>query len=257
MSELFALTGIIGFAVAVAGTLAGSFVKGATGFAMPMIMISVMATVLPADVALGLLILPTLLANLYQALGDGIRPALRSAKAFRRYLAVVLFFIAGSAQLVAVLPQAVLFLVLGVPITGFALMMLGGVRFHVPPDRRGPVELAVAGFAGFVGGISGVWGPPTVAYLTAIEAKKDDSVRVQGVIYLAGACVLTVAHLRSGVLNAQTVPMSLMLVPVMVLGMWVGTRARGHMDDRKFRRWTLVVLVVAGANLVRRGLAGF
>ncbi len=237
-------------------TLVASFVKGAIGFAMPMIMISGLATFLPADLALALLILPTLFANVYQALGDGVAAAVASAKLFRRYLSVILVFIAGSAQLVAILPQPVLFLILGVPITGFALMQLAGVKFHVPPGRRGPVEVATAAFAGFVGGISGVWGPPTAAYLAAIEAPKNDAVRVQGVIFLAGACMLTIAHLNSGVLNAQTAPLSLLLLPAMALGMWSGTRARGRMDDTRFQRWTLVVLVIAGVNLIRRGVVG-
>lgn len=95
-----------------------------------------------------------------------------------------------------------------------------------------------------------------MAYLTAIQASKNDSVRVQGVVYLAGACVLTLAHIKSGVLNAQTAPLSALMVLPAALGMWIGMQARGQMDEKRFRRWTLVVLIVAGLNLVRKGLMG-
>lgn len=257
MDQAFSLTTPTELVAAMAITVLASFVKGAIGFALPMIMISGLATFLSAELALALLIIPTLLANVIQAFGDGLRAALASARVYRRYLVIVLAFIALSAQLVAILPSAVLFFTLGLPITGFAIWQLLGKRLEVGPSWRGPVEIVVASIARFTGGLSGVWGPPTVAYLTMIGAAKDDSVRVQGVIYLSGACVLTVAHINSGVLNAHTAPLSLFMVLPASVGLWIGMRTRGKMDEKRFRRWTLIVLVVAGLNLIRRGVVGF
>lgn len=237
-------------------TILASFVKGAVGFAMPMIMISGLATIVSADLALAMLIIPTLLMNVIQAFGDGLKAAWESAKTYRRYLLILLTFIVLSAQLVAVLPQSALFLALGIPITAFAAWQLAGRKVVVPPAWRGAVEIIIGVIAGFVGGISGVWGPPTVVFLTMIDAPKDDAVRVQGVIFLSGACMLTVAHLNSGVLNLQTGPLSLFMVLPAYLGMWLGMRQRGKLDAAKFRRWTLVVLIVAGLNLIRKGLVG-
>ena len=54
-------------AVAFAVTLFAGFVKGAIGFAMPMLMLSAFGSFLPAELALALLILPTLLTNFAQA----------------------------------------------------------------------------------------------------------------------------------------------------------------------------------------------
>ena len=78
--------------------------------------------------------------------------------------------------------------------------------------------------------------------------------RVQGVVFLMGAVVLTFAHLGSGVLNAQTLPLSAVLVVPGVVGMIVGLRVHDRLDVAQFRRWTLVLLVFSGLNLVRRGL---
>ncbi|WP_138471681.1 sulfite exporter TauE/SafE family protein [Poseidonocella sp. HB161398] len=254
---LFWPTGPGGAIAAVAITILAAFVKGATGFAMPMIMISGLATFLPGEFALALLIIPTLVTNVIQAFGGGLDHALDAAKRYWRYIAIVLACIAVSAQLVSVMPQAVLFLSLGVAISGFALWQLTGRRITVPPHLKVRVEIMVGAVAGLIGGLSGVWGPPTVAYLSASGATKNESVRVQGVVYFAGACVLALAHLRSGVLNAQTLPLSAAMVLPALAGLAIGMQARGRMDEQLFRRCTLVVLIVAGLNLVRRGLAGF
>lgn len=77
---------------------------------------------------------------------------------------------------------------------------------------------------------------------------------MQGVIYGIGAIVLLLAHIRSGVFNSETAPFSaLMLLPAgigLVAGMWVQDR----MDQARFRKATLLVLTVAGVNLIRRGV---
>ena len=79
---------------------------------------------------------------------------------------------------------------------------------------------------------------------------------IQGVIYGLGSVMLLAGHLRSGVLNTQTLPLSAaMVVPAMV-GMWLGFKLGDRFDQGKFRKVTLWVLIIAGVNLIRRGVMG-
>ena len=107
---------------------------------------------------------------------------------------------------------------------------------------------------GLVGGISGIWGPPLVVLLLSLHAPKAEQMRVQGVVFFIGAMVLTAAHLQSGLLNAQTLPFSAALVVPAIVGMGLGYLAHDRLDVTQFRRWTLVLLVLTGLNLVRRAL---
>ena len=93
-----------------------------------------------------------------------------------------------------------------------------------------------------------------MAYLTALGTEKREQMRVQGVIYGLGAVALTLAHVGSGVLNTRTVWLSVLLLPPALLGMWIGKQAQDRIDQQAFRRATLLVLLVAGLNLVRRAL---
>ncbi len=238
------------FVAAVGVTCVAGFVKGAVGFAMPMIMISLLGSFLPPDVALAALIGPTLMANLWQALRQGIGSALQSALRFRRFLLVGLVFLIGSAQLFRVLPAQVLFLLIGTPVVLFSIAQLLGWR---PRFVGGIAEVILAAIAGFSGGLSGVWGPPTVAYLTAMDTPKTEHVRVQGVIYACGAVALLGAHIQSGVVRQETVPLMLVMLVPAAAGMWVGVRLHDRMDQERFRITTLFVLVLVGLNLIRRG----
>jgi len=240
----------------VALALFAGFVKGTVGFALPMIMISGLASFLPPDVALAGLIVPAVVTNLWQALRNGPVAAIASARNHWRFLLMLLGFIAASAQLVTVLPASVLFLILGIPVSVFAMIQLIGWRPRIDARNRRPVELGVGAFSGFLGGISGIWGPPTVLYLTALDTPKVEQMRVQGVVYCAGAIMLVLAHTQSGVLTAPSVTLSSLLVIPALIGLYIGFRAQDRMDQTKFRKMTLLVLVVAGLNLIRRGLMG-
>lgn len=234
--------------------LAGGFVKGAVGFALPMILISGLSTFMAPELALAGLILPTVATNGLQALRQGPAEAWRSVKRFRVFLIVGGVLLVSSSQLVRVLPSDVILLVIGIPVFAFACLQLAGWsprRMDAPPRW---LEVSIAAFAGFVGGMSGVWGPPTVAYLTILGTEKAEQMRVQGVIYGLGAVLLVLAHSQSGVLTPQTTLFSAaMLLPVMI-GMWVGLRFHDKLDPVRFKRMTLLVLLVASLNLMRKAL---
>ncbi len=238
----------------VAVTLLASFVKGAVGFGMPMLMISGLASLLPPQEALAALILPTVFTNLFQALRDGPGAAWRCVQDWWRLIVTISIFIAISSQLVTLIPERALLLALGVPIVGYALMELTGRHLAFHPRHRARAEVVAGAVGGFYGGLSGVWGPPTIALLLSLGVEKRENVRVQGVVYLIGAVTLLAGHLHSGVLNPRTLPLSAALVLPALAGMWLGFRLHDRFDAARFRRWTLVVLVLAALNLMRQAL---
>lgn len=240
------------WAGAIGVTLLAGFIKGVVGFAMPMIMISGLGSVVSPELALAALILPTLASNGMQALRQGPRAAAASAVKFRVFLIVGAVMLFLSAQLVTVLPVAVMLAMIGVPIVAFALAQILGWNGTLPAGPSRGFEVGIGAFAGFIGGLSGVWGPPTVAYLTALGTEKREQIRVQGVIYGLGAMALTVAHVGSGVLNAATFWLSLAMIPPAVFGMWLGGQVQDRIDQKVFKQATLWVLLIAGLNLVRR-----
>ena len=229
-------------------------IKGFTGFAMPMVILSGLGTFLPAELALAGLILPTLVTNIWQAARQGIGAAFASSRKHWRFIVVALGFLAVTAQFVTLLPQNTLFLVLGIPVTVFAVLQLIGWQPTIDPERRRKTEFGFGALAGSTGGLSGVWGPPTVMYLTAMNTPKVEHVRVQGVVYSTGAVGLVLAHLNSGILDARGLVLSASLVLPACVGLAVGFAILDRMDQEKFRWAILIVLVVAGLNLIRRGL---
>ncbi len=253
--DLFSLISPQDLALAFFVAFVAGWVKGMVGFAMPMVLISGLSIVLAPQLALAGLIFPTLVTNGVQALRDGLSAAFQSIRKFRVFLLVGLIFLLLSSQLVSIVPAKVFLLMIGAPVTVFALIQLLGAKLVLEnPSKR--AEALVSAVAGFVGGMSGVWGPPTVAYLTALNTPKAEQMRVQGVIYGLGAVALTVAHIGSGILTSQTALLSALLILPALAGMKCGLLFQSRIDQAMFRKLTLLVLMVAGLNLLRRGIFG-
>ncbi|WP_234416950.1 sulfite exporter TauE/SafE family protein [Loktanella sp. Alg231-35] len=244
------------FVFACAVTLCGGFVKGAVGFAMPLIMISGMGILIPPELVVAGLVIPIVIANGVQVGRAGLGHARAALSEHWRYVLVVCIMILVAAQFVRSIPTDTMFIVLGVSVVGLCAIQLIGWRPLIPPAMRTPFEWIAGALAGTLGGLSGTWGPPTVLYLLALRTPREQQMSVQGVIYGLGSVMLLVGHVQSGILNAQTWGFSAALVLPSLLGMWLGFRWGARFDQERFRKITLWVLIIAGTNLIRRGIMG-
>ena len=244
------------FALSCGVMLLAGFTKGAIGFAMPMVAMALLPTVMPVQMALAALIIPVLVTNVQMSLRQGVRPALDSGRRFWRIIAMTALGIAISAPFVVLLPQQAMFLMLGATVLLFSAVQFSGWTPDIPPRLRNPVEYAMGLAGGLFGGVSGIWGPLTVTYLLAIRVEKREMLRVMSVVFTLGAVVFTLSHLRSGVLNVQTGTFSAVLLIPSVLGMWLGYMVQDRLDQALFRRLTILMLCLTALNLLRRGLMG-
>ncbi|MFU1476470.1 sulfite exporter TauE/SafE family protein [Roseovarius sp. C7] len=235
------------------GFLAG-LLKGCIGFGLPTVMIAGLSLIMGPEVALAALALPALVSNGWQALRGGTAAAWASLRRFRVFLLSGFALMVISAQFVPYLPPRLMILLIGVPIFLFALFALMGRHLPIPQNPSQRVQGGVGAISGLIGGVTGMWGPPTVALLTAMQTDKGDQLRIQGVIYGLGAVTLVGSHLVSGVLNAQTVPLSLAMILPALAGMRAGFLIHDWLDQRQFQRLTHVALLIAGSLLMGRGL---
>lgn len=242
----------VAFWTAMAVTLLAGFVKGAVGFAMPLILISAFSAFLPPELALAGLMLPGLVTNLSQSFRQGGAEALRTVAKYRRFLIGMAVFIVVSAQVFAHIPRMGYLLLLGGPLTVFAAVQLAGVPLALPLRHRNGAEWGLGVIGGLYGGVSGIWGPPLLVFLLSTGVAKTEMVRAQGVVFLIGAVALLAAHLGTGIASPPRLAFSAALVLPAMIGMQLGYRVQDRLDQALFRRWTQGLLVLTGLNLVRQ-----
>lgn len=240
--------------IALGGTMFGAFTKGVTGFALPILMITIMANFLPLDLVLASIIVPTFVSNLWQALQDGVPKALQSTRLRAKFLIVMVIVIFIVANVARNFAADDLLLVVGIIILGVSLLQLSGVRFWIPPRYRNIAEIGVGMIAGGLGGISGTWGPPTVLYLMAIDTEKREQIRSCGIIFGIGAAALWLAHTRTGFMTREALIFSTILLIPMAMGLTLGRQFVDKLPGTTFRKIVLVVLALVALNIIRRSL---
>ncbi len=245
--EVFVLVLSIGI------TLAAGIVKGAIGFAMPLIMVSLIGSIVEPKLALAAIIVPIVFSNMYQAFHTGIRAAAEVSRLHWRYILATCVFIFIAAQLVPSIPNQTFYFIIGIPVLILTLIQLVGIKLSIRPAYHKISEYLVGAISGMLGGLAGTWGPTTVLYLLAIDSPKERQVIVQGVIYGLGSIALLFGHLQSGILNTSTISFSVLLLLPALIGMWIGFKIQFKLSHSQFRKITLIVLLIAGCNLIRLG----
>jgi uncharacterized membrane protein YfcA len=229
--------------------LAGS-VKGTLGIGLPTTAVSLMAQVSDARTAIAIVIIPMAITNAWQ-----VYRSTDVVLVWRRYwpLAVcMMVFIAIFSQVAVAIPARTLTFFLGVIVTLFAAVNL----WRQPPllARRYdlPAQVITGSIAGIMGGITGVWAPPVIAYLSASRLDKEQFVSTIGLLLLLGSLVLCVGYWRVGIIQAEIAHLSIiMLVPAM-LGFAFGEQLRQRLSGDRFRIFVLLFFLVMGLNLMRR-----
>lgn len=231
----------------------GGVVKGIVGIGLPIVSIAILVNFLPPSLSIAIVVIPILVTNLWQATRfSGLLHLLR------RFWLTILFFVTSlsiTARLLVGIDPQYLFGALGISVVIFTASNLFRPRVHAvtPQTERwlGPLA-GIAG--GFLGGISTIWGPPLMMFLMMLNLKKDEWVRAVGLIWFTGAIPLTLSYWANGMLNEQSFPLSVAACIPGMIGILIGEKIRGYVNQETFRKVLLTLLFLIGLNLIRRAL---
>jgi uncharacterized membrane protein YfcA len=142
------------------------------------------------------------------------------------------------------MPAELLKLVAGIVIVFVGLLMLKGYRAHLKQPHK---------WYGVVGLISGVLqgalslsGPPVVLFLTNQDADKM-TFRANLTAYFTLLNVISIpGFVLSGVITASVMLKAVTLLPFMLVGLMLGMMSSDKIDEKLFKRLTLVLMIVSG-----------
>ena len=183
-----ALAALIGICI-----LGGS-AKGALGIGIPLLAVPLTAPFMDLPAAIALLTVPIFATNLGQAIeGTGTKAAL--LRLWPMLLAVVAGTVAGVHLLVSI-DRTVLN-----GTVGALLVLVAGWLFCRPRIALGFGAERFAGppiglLAGVMGGVSGMFGPPLIAYMIGLGLRPNEFVKHISILFLAAGATLVAGARR-------------------------------------------------------------
>lgn len=238
-------------AVAAVFLLAG-MIKGVVGLGLPTISMALLALFMPPATAAALLVVPSLITNLWQA-----GPVRRLAPLLQRIGTLQLGVCAGTLAGAALFgPPAGAW---GAAALGAALLAYAGWGlFGTPPALPARAEPWLGPCAGLLTGVitalTGVFVVPAVPYLQSLGLNKDDLIQAMGVSFTVSTVALAVGLWLNGSYGAGAAGVSFAMLAPALLGMAAGQRLRRVLSPRMFRLCFMLSLAALGAYQLAEGL---
>jgi uncharacterized protein len=230
--------------------LAG-FVKGVIGLGLPTVAMGLLAVVMTPAQAAALLVAPSFLTNVWQAMGPELAPLTR--RLWPMLLGICVGVWAGGGLLTAD-GGAQASIGLGAVLALYGLLGLTSVEFSVSTRLEPWLSPLIGAITGVVTAATGVYMIPSAPYLQAIGLQKDDLVQALGLAFTVSTVALAASLVRDGALQISVAGASLLALAPALLGMVLGQWLRARVRPETFRVCFFVASLLLGAHLMLRTL---
>jgi len=234
--------------------IAGAFIvagvaKGAIGMGMPPIAIGLMTFALPLDQALAIMVLPTMVTNVWQAIyGGGFLPLLRRFSTMAATSVIALFAVAIWAGSLGS-PTALAWV--GVLLVIYSLAALTRWRPAVPRSSERWANPLIGAASGAVAGFTGVAAVPFLPYMQSLDMDRHELVQALGVMFLFIIGALTLALVWQGAFHLETTASGIAALAPTMIGVWLGQKGREAASPETFRKIFIFGMLALGLNMAR------
>jgi uncharacterized membrane protein YfcA len=232
--------------------LLAGLVKGVIGLGLPTVAIGLLGLWMSPLQAAAILVLPSLVTNVWQAVAGGDLPAL-----VRRLWPMLVGICLGTFIGATMLPrdtggQSTVWL--GIALALYAGLGLIKVQFSVPPRAETWAGLLMGALTGAITVATGIFVLPGTPYVQALQFERDRMVQALGLSFTVSTIALACALVYAGEMRASLAGSSTMALGAALVGMWLGQFVRARVAPATFRLCFFLGLLLLGAHLALRGL---
>ena len=237
--------------VAAVFVLAGA-VKGVIGLGLPTLSMALLAVWMPPAAAAALLILPSLVTNLWQ-----LQPLAGLGRLARRLGGMQLGIVAGTwagAWLFGAPAGAGARVALGLALVAYAAWAMLARPLALDARHEAWLGPLVGVVTGAITALTGVFVLPAVIYLQALSLSRDALIQAMGLSFTTSTVALGLALAGQDSYSTPLFGASLAMLLPALAGMALGQWIRVRMPLPLFRRCFFAGLALLGAYMVLREL---
>jgi hypothetical protein len=229
----------------------GGLIKGALGVGTPLLTVPMMAQVLPPQMAIAIMAIPVVVANIWQ-----FARAERSTAVMARFWPTFVAILVGTwigVKILATIDEKTLMYLVGVAVIFFAILQGSRFRLHLPDRLVKPAGIFFGGASGLIGGVSSFFGPMLITYLISIRGlSKNQFVSSISFLYVSAVVPWTLTMYYFGILDDRLLVYSAFATLPVTLGLLLGQRIRGAISETRFRYLIIGILVISGLSMLWR-----
>jgi len=231
----------------------GGLIKGALGVGTPLLTVPMMAQVLPPQMAIAIMAVPVVVANLWQ-----FAQAEPSSAVIARFWPTLVAILVGTwigVKILSIIDEKTLLVLVGATVIAFALLQGSKFRLHLPDRLVKPAGVLFGGASGLIGGVSSFFGPMLITYLISIRGlTKNQFVSSISFLYVSAVVPWALALFMFDILDQRLLLYSTFATLPVTLGLLAGQRIRAYISEARFQKLIIIILVISGASMLWRAV---
>lgn len=215
---------------------------------LPLVSVALLTVFVGLQNALALLLIPALLANIWQGSVGGNAKTL--AGSMWPFLTLATLFVwVGTLTLTRVdLPLLSSFL--GLVLLVYSITNMAGFQIVISDTQNKWLGPLLGIINGTITGMTGASAIPGVLYFQARGLTRDEMIQAMGILFSLSTASLALSLGGNGLLNAELGIISAFALVPSIGGMFIGQKIRKTLSEALFRRIFFIALMLLGIYII-------
>ena len=216
-------------------------IKGSIGFGMPTVSISLLFFVIDIKNIIALILIPTLLVNIYQlSKGGNFIKIINETKFFLIFSTI---FIYPGAYLLKILDSFyIIFFIALILIINSSLYLLK-INIRLPAHDKSITQIIVGSLNGVVIGMTSIYTMPLVFLLQSLKYNKNITIQFLGIAFFLYPIGQLISFTNFDLLSKEIIINSFLILIPIFFGLLIGQKIRQKISEVLFQKFFYIMLL--------------
>lgn len=231
-------------------TLVSSFLQGLTSFGFPLIAVPLFSMILPIQTTVPVITLLCLVSNV-PMLKEVAHVKVVRKEATSMVISSIVTIPLGVLCLRHMAP-GYLKIMIGSAALICALLLAKGIRLHIKKPIAVCTILGLV--SGFLVGLANVAGPVLIILFSNLQLEKKVFRGFMVLMFASMGVANVIISALNGLITREVLFIALVLTPIPFIGTWIGSRISKKVNEKLFRTFTLILLILSSLSILSGGL---
>ena len=208
---------------------------------MPTVSISLLSFVLDVKIIIALILIPTLVVNIYQlSRGGNFKKIISETKYF---LIFSTLFIFPGAYLLTIINSNIIILFIAIILLINSALFLFKINFKLPFYNKPITQIFVGAVNGVIIGMTSIYTMPLIFLLQSLNYNKNTTIQFLGIAFFLYPLGQIISFSNFDLISSEIFLNSLIILIPIFIGFFIGQKIRHQISEALFQKFFYIMLL--------------
>ena len=223
-------------------------IKGSIGFGMPTVSISLLSFVIDIKIIIALILIPTLIVNLYQlSNGGNFKKILNETKYFLIFSTIFIF---PGAYILKILDSSLIIFFIALILISNSVLYLLRINIKLPYHDKKTTQILVGSINGVIIGMTSIYTMPLVFLLQSLNYNKNTTIQFLGIAFFLYPLGQLISFANFELLSKEILINSIIILIPIFIGLIIGQKIHQKISEALFQKFFYIMLLFMGTIIL-------